>query len=62
MTPEHTWRKSSYSDGTPEGSCVEVAFAEAVRIRDSKHATGPQLTFSANAWRAFTSRTAPRAD
>lgn len=61
MIQECTWRKSSYSEGTPEGDCIEVAFANDVRVRDSKHATGPQLTFSASAWRTFTGLTAPRA-
>lgn len=53
MTGDCTWRKSSYS-GTADGSeCVEVAFAEAVRVRDSKNSAGPELKFSVEAWRAF---------
>jgi hypothetical protein len=51
-----TWRKSSYSGGdSVDSNCVEVAFAEAVRVRDSKNAAGPGLEFSAEAWRAFVS-------
>jgi hypothetical protein len=49
---EVRWRKSSYS-GTGNDSCVEVAFAEAVRVRDSKNVGGPVLGFSETAWRAF---------
>lgn len=35
------WRKSSYSNGGGDGSCVEGAF------------TGPVLVFGASAWRRF---------
>ncbi|MEV6242406.1 DUF397 domain-containing protein [Lentzea sp. NPDC051838] len=49
-----TWRKSSYSGGGSEDSaCVEVAFAQAVRVRDSKNAAGPELKFSVEAWQGF---------
>ncbi|OMI33763.1 DUF397 domain-containing protein [Streptomyces sparsogenes] len=47
------WTKSSYStnDG-PE--CVEVAWIKSsIRIRDSKHPHGPQLTVTPAAWTAF---------
>ncbi|WP_031080902.1 DUF397 domain-containing protein [Streptomyces sp. NRRL WC-3549] len=47
------WIKSSYSsnDG-PE--CVEVAAAlTAIRVRDSKNLTGPQLGFAPGAWADF---------
>jgi hypothetical protein len=51
-----TWRKSSYS-GSNGGACVEVGTAApAVAVRDSKHPDGPQLTFAANTWKAFTGR------
>jgi hypothetical protein len=50
------WRKSSYSGGTVDDNCVEVAFSEAVHVRDSKNTTGPTLTFSDTAWRAFVRR------
>ncbi|WP_328593172.1 DUF397 domain-containing protein [Lentzea tibetensis] len=39
-----------------DDNCVEVAFSEAVRVRDSKNTTGPTLTFSPEAWREFVSR------
>lgn len=46
------WLKSSACSG---GSCVEVAEdAGIVHIRDGKNRNQPQLTFSANAWAAFT--------
>ncbi|MFC0601097.1 DUF397 domain-containing protein [Streptomyces palmae] len=51
-----SWRKSSYSDSSG-GECVEVATCtEApgrVHIRDSKDKSGPQLTFTPDAWSAF---------
>uniref|UniRef100_UPI0028113BD8 DUF397 domain-containing protein n=1 Tax=Streptomyces alfalfae TaxID=1642299 RepID=UPI0028113BD8 len=44
------WFKSSYS-GTEGGECVEVATGTAaVRVRDSKAATGSMLTVSPEAW------------
>jgi hypothetical protein len=47
------WRKSSFSQGGGT-NCVEVAFAEAgAAVRDSKHVTGPRLSFPVEAWRAF---------
>ncbi|MBF9135227.1 DUF397 domain-containing protein [Plantactinospora sp. S1510] len=47
------WRKSTRSQ---DGNCVE--FRDAVngvnvQIRDTKDRTGPVLTFSATAWKAF---------
>ena len=50
---ESIWRKSSYS-GDNGGECVEVAAAGAVLVRDTTDRTGPVLTFTAEAWRAFT--------
>jgi Domain of unknown function (DUF397) len=47
------WRKSSCS-GSNGGECVEVAAAGAVLVRDTADRSGPVLTFSAEAWRAFT--------
>jgi len=44
------WRKSSYSAN--EGTCVEVAVAQVVGVRDSKDRTGGQLRVSARAWSA----------
>jgi hypothetical protein len=53
MTEDRTWRKSSYSNGTPEGDCVEVSLTRDARVRDSKNVAGEVLTFSTSAWRAF---------
>lgn len=51
------WRKSSYSGNN--GDCVEVNLAaDAVAVRDSKDPSGPALTFSPAAFRAFLARTA----
>lgn len=56
MAGDCIWRKSSYSGGdSVESNCVEVAFAQAVRVRDSKNTAGPQLGFSAGAWQVFVS-------
>ena len=50
---DSTWRKSSYS-GPNGGECVEVATTGAVLVRDTADRGGPMLTFTADAWRAFT--------
>ena len=50
---ESNWRKSSYSADNG-GACVEVASAEAVLVRDTTDRLGPVLTFTVDAWRAFT--------
>ncbi len=50
---ESNWRKSSYS-GSNGGECKEVATAGAVLVRDTTDRNGPVLTFTADAWRAFT--------
>ena len=56
MAGNCTWRKSSYSGGSDGGQeCVEVAFAQVVRVRDSKNTAGPELGFSAAAWQMFVS-------
>jgi hypothetical protein len=47
------WRKSSYS-GDNGGACIEVATAKAVLVRDTTDRSGPVITFTADAWRAFT--------
>ena len=48
------WRKASYSGGNG-GSCVEVANADHVLVRDTTQAgTGPVLRFTPAAWRKFT--------
>ncbi|MBF9134593.1 DUF397 domain-containing protein [Plantactinospora sp. S1510] len=53
------WRKSIRSSS--QGACVEVALnlPGVVGVRDSKDASGPALTFSPEAWRAFVSRESP---
>lgn len=50
---ESVWRKSSYS-GDNGGECVEVATSEAIVVRDTTDRNGTVLTFSDDAWRAFT--------
>jgi uncharacterized protein DUF397 len=50
---ESNWRKSSYS-GSNGGECVEAASAETVQVRDTADRNGPVLTFTADAWREFT--------
>ncbi|MET9225254.1 DUF397 domain-containing protein [Lentzea sp. NPDC003310] len=55
MTIERTWRKSSYSGGTGDSSCVEVSLAHDALVRDSKNASGAVLAFSALAWRSLLS-------
>jgi len=50
---ENNWRKSSYSADNG-GACVEVASAEAIQVRDTTDRHGPVLTFTVDAWRAFT--------
>lgn len=62
MAGNCTWRKSSYSGGTDGSSCVEVAFAWAVRVRDSKNTAGPELMFGSGAWLAFVGASVPRTD
>ena len=47
------WRKASYSSNGG-ASCVEVATAGTVLVRDTTDRSGPMLTFTADAWRAFT--------
>jgi hypothetical protein len=47
------WRTSSYSTGDG-GQCVEVASGGAITVRDTTDRRGPMLTFTADAWRAYT--------
>lgn len=46
------WRKSSYSSGGQQGSCVEVArnLPSIVAVRDSKDPHGAVLTVAPAAW------------
>ncbi len=47
------WRKSSYTGDN--GDCVEVGWPESVgvAVRDSKHRTGPTLSFPTTNWQTF---------
>ena len=49
------WRKSSYSNGGQQGSCVEVAccLPGSIAVRDSKDPHGPVLTIEPAGWRDF---------
>ncbi|MGW1074961.1 DUF397 domain-containing protein [Streptomyces sp. NPDC002537] len=48
------WFKSSYSSDRPDQTCVEVAgHPHAIRIRDSKLGSGPQLAIPVHAWADF---------
>ncbi|MYQ78110.1 MULTISPECIES: DUF397 domain-containing protein [unclassified Streptomyces] len=50
------WFKSSYSSSSEGDSCVEVAAASgAVRVRDSKDLSVPELAFGETAWAGFVS-------
>jgi hypothetical protein len=49
------WRKSSYSNANG-GSCVEVAPADGVAVRDTTDRDGMTLQFTAAAWQDFTRR------
>ncbi|WP_329108559.1 DUF397 domain-containing protein [Micromonospora sp. NBC_01699] len=51
------WRKSSRSNGSGNGDCVEVAdnLPGRVLVRDTKDRDGGTLTFGPEAWRAFVS-------
>jgi hypothetical protein len=53
MIQERAWRKSSYSDGTEDGNCVEVSLAHDALVRDSKNPSGGVLTFTSAAWKNF---------
>jgi hypothetical protein len=46
------WRKSSYS-GANGGSCVEVANADNVAVRDTTDRDGVTLEFTPLAWQQF---------
>ncbi|WP_327680835.1 DUF397 domain-containing protein [Kitasatospora sp. NBC_00458] len=55
------WIKSTYSNDQG-GNCIEVAASPAtVRVRDSKDADGPQLSFSPSAWADFVAFSAAEA-
>jgi hypothetical protein len=48
------WHKSSFSSGSGDDNCVEVAIAgQAIALRDSKNVDGPVLVIPTNAWSTF---------
>jgi hypothetical protein len=53
MNSPTVWRKSSRS--TNASNCVEIAFTNAVAVRDSKNTAGPRLAFPTTAWSTFVS-------
>ena len=53
MTQERAWRKSSYSGGTEDSNCVEIALVGDALVRDSKNPDGAVLTFAPDAWKNF---------
>lgn len=50
------WRKTSYSSGGQQNSCVEVARHRPghVAVRDSKDPSGPVLFLEPRDWRSLT--------
>ncbi|WP_405646554.1 DUF397 domain-containing protein [Streptomyces sp. NBC_00019] len=60
MSEQLKWFKSSYSD-SEGGACVEVAFATAIHVRDSKVPASLELYIAAPAWKAFVSAVQPGA-
>lgn len=45
------WKRSTRCS---TGACIEVGqFGKAVKVRDSKLEESPELTFDAEAWKAF---------
>jgi hypothetical protein len=51
---ECPWRKSTFSGGSGQDDCVEIAFApDIASVRDSKSAGGEVLDFTTGAWRSF---------
>ncbi len=54
MPLSRTWTTSSYS-GSEGGNCVQArATGNSIQVRDSKDPNGPTLTFTHDAWTAFT--------
>ncbi|MGW3287457.1 DUF397 domain-containing protein [Streptomyces sp. NPDC001002] len=53
-TAELHWFKSSYSDSSAPGDCVEVAATPTtIHIRDSKAPQAPHLTVAPATWSDF---------
>ncbi|MDX3241754.1 DUF397 domain-containing protein [Streptomyces sp. ME18-1-4] len=60
-TAELHWFKSSYSDSSEPGDCVEVATTPVtIHIRDSKNPAYGILTVSPGAWAEFVVRMGDR--
>jgi hypothetical protein len=53
MAEDRVWRKSSYSGGTEDSTCVEVSLTHDALVRDSKNVAGEVLAFGTSAWRVF---------
>jgi hypothetical protein len=55
---EAVWRKSSASEGSSQGACVEVTRlgSSLVGIRDSKDSEGPHLSVSPHAFGLLAAR------
>lgn len=50
---DQRWRVSTRSGGS--GNCVEVRLINGdIEVRDTKHRTGPTLTFPPTAWSTLT--------
>ncbi|WP_415950714.1 DUF397 domain-containing protein [Streptomyces sp. KLOTTS4A1] len=48
------WFKSSYSDSSEPGDCIEVATTlGTIHVRDSKNTLGPRLSLTPTAWTEF---------
>ncbi|MFE1320390.1 DUF397 domain-containing protein [Kitasatospora phosalacinea] len=63
LSSSAAWVKSSYSDASGNGDCVEVctdyaATHSTIGIRDSKDPHGPRLRVTPAAWSAFLTATA----
>ncbi|GGT34603.1 hypothetical protein GCM10010207_38310 [Streptomyces atratus] len=56
-----TWRRSSYSNSSGGGDCLEVADGHTgiVPVRDSKRPEGPALAIAASAWTPFVESVKP---
>lgn len=53
MDRHHSWRRSSFSQGSDQ-TCVEVDFEQdRILVRDSKDPDGPVLRFSPMEWDVF---------
>jgi len=53
------WRKSSFSNGGGNSSCVEVGWAAGTTaVRDSKNPGGGMLAVPESAWHAFRAKVA----